>query len=464
MVGDLAEKWEISPDAKVFTFSLRKGVTWHDGQPFTAKDVEFTFRRHIDNRTNSVWAPPLLAIVGAKALNAGDAQAQADDKLAGIEVVDDATVRFTLETPSAAFLAGAVEIPILPEHILGPIAPAEIEKSAFATGAPIGTGPFKFNSWKSDEFIELTRNDDYFKGAPKIDKIFVVKVDPEPAKVMLQRGELDFTIVSGPDVAELQSLPDIQIQQIEASDFFGIGYCADASCKPALQPKELRQAMLYAIDRQAINQVAQAGLGKVINTMPMPPWVMDGCALPVEYSYNPDKAKELLKQINWDPTTELAITNWGGWRGQAATAIQQMWAAVGIKARVDQFEFTEAWKRVQDGTYATAIQWPEQGLDPDSESIYFGEFPTQGNNTFRYRNPELDKLWADGRQTVDKAARQKIYCQIAQTINAEVPFGPLFTNVEILATNKRLQHVSVGFNRDFGWHWWRSVEQWDVSS
>lgn len=464
MVGDLAESWEVSPDAKVYTFHLRDGVKWHDGQPFTAKDVEFTLRSHIDKRTNSVWAPPLLAISGAKALNSGDEAAQAAGKLAGIEVVEDSTVRVTLDTPSAAFLASAVELPMLPEHLLGTMKPEEIEKSAFATGAPVGTGPFKFTSWKSDEFIELARNDSYFKGAPKLDRIFVVKVDPEPAKVMLQRGELDMTTISGPDVAELQGQDNLAIQKVDASDFFGIGFCVDTTCNPSLAPKELRQAMLYAIDRQAINQVAQAGLGTVINSMPMPPWVMEGCTLPVEYTYDPAKAKELLQQINWDPNTELVITNWGGWRGTAATVLQQMWAQVGIKVRIDQFEFAEAWRRVQEGSYGTAVQWPEQGLDPDSMSIYFGDFPVQGNNTFRYRNPELDKLWTEGRETVDQAARQKIYCQIAQTINQELPFGPLFTNVEIVAANKRLQNVDVGFNRDFGWHWWRTVDQWDVTA
>ncbi|MBI3941898.1 MAG: ABC transporter substrate-binding protein [Chloroflexi bacterium] len=463
VVGDLAEKWEISSDAKVFTFVLRKGVKWHDGQPFTAKDVEFTFRRHVDKRTNSAWTPPFLSIKGATAFNQGDEKALADDKVEGIQVVDDATVRFTLEAPSASFLASLTEIPILPVHILGMVKPDEIDKSPFATGAPIGTGPFKFVSWKADEFVELVRNNDYFKGAPKLDKIFVTRVEYEPAKVMLERGEIDLLTIQGADADSILSKPNLKLIPVAATTYFVLNWCVGEPCKTPVAPKELRQALVYAVDRTAIDKVRQAGRGKVINTMSMPSWVQESCQLPNDYKFDPNKAKELLKKINWDPNKELVLMHSGGWREKAAEAMQQMWANVGVKVKIDKIESAVDRQRIRDGTYSIRIDWPEQGADPDFTSIYFGEFYPTGNNQPRYRNKELDDLFVKGRQTVNQAERQKIYCRIQQIINEDLPWAPLFTYAILPVVNSRVTGVEIGHDIDYGWDLWRNVEKWDVT-
>jgi ABC-type transport system substrate-binding protein len=464
VVPVLADHWQVSPDGTVYTFFLRKDVKWHDGQPFTAKDVEFTLRSHVTKGTASAWAPLFVPIKGAKDFNAADHTLDSSNKVPGIEIVDDFTVRITLETASAGFWAALIEVPMLPQHILAGVKPEDIGKSAFSTGAPIGTGPFKFASWKADEFVELSRNDAYFKGAPKLDKVYLVKVDYDPAKAGFEAGQFDMVHLTAPDAVAWQTKAGVQIPKILATDYYAIGFCADpATCKPAIQPKQLRQAMLYAVDRQALNKVMQAGMGQVINTINMPPWVMDNCPLPNNYTYDPAKAKDLLKQINWDSNTELVLTHWGGWRELLATAMQQMWAAVGLKVRVDKFASAEAFQRVGKGTFGTMIMWPEQGSDPDFASAYFGDFYPAGNNQSRYRNPQLDALWVQGRQAVSPADRQKIYCQIAQIMNDDLPWGFLFTATDNVALTSRLQNVEIGHNADWGWHYWRNIEKWDVT-
>ncbi|MCZ7568928.1 MAG: ABC transporter substrate-binding protein [Ardenticatenaceae bacterium] len=456
---DLADSWEISPDGLVYTFKLHPGVTWHDSYPFTAKDVAFTIRSHLDKRTNSAWTPPFLVIQGAKEFYEGKA-----DDVPGIEVVDDLTIRFTLAEPNSAFLTAFLTPPMLPEHLLGTIAPEEIKKSAFATAHPIGTGPFKFVSYATDQYVELVRNDDYFRGVPNLDKIFLIRAEYEPAKVMLQKGEADVLDVTPLDVPSLKEKGDIQFYEVSTiGDYFVLNFCVGEPCNPPIAPKELRQAMLYALDRDQVKAVRQGDKGVLIDTLLMPPWALDNCELPNDYTYNPERAKELLQKINWDPNQELTIIHSGGWRENAITVMQQMWAAVGLKVKQEKIEWAQDRERVKDGTYQMRVDWPEQGTDPDFLSIYFGEFYPEGNNQPRYRNPELDQLFIDGRKATDRAERARIYCQIAQIINEDLPWAPLFTNAQIYGFSSRLQGVEIGHNTDYGWDLWRNVQQWWVN-
>src|SRR5262249_24778090 len=156
------ESWSFSPDQKTVTYKLRKDVKWHDGTPFTAKDVEFTYKAALWPKMTSTYANQLLSIVGAKDFRDGKSK-----DLPGIKVVDDATIEFTTEKPDASIFLNSALISILPRHLLEK-APLDDSNTFgqldYFTKKPIGTGPFKVKNYVENQFIEFERNENYFRG------------------------------------------------------------------------------------------------------------------------------------------------------------------------------------------------------------------------------------------------------------------------------------------------------------
>ena len=189
-IPELAERWSASPDGMSVTFYLRKNAFFHDGEPVTAEDVRWSFESHINSRTNSRLARSLSLIKGAGAFADGIA-----DSVEGIVIVDDYTVRFDMAFPTGQFIPAAGPN-ILPEHILGRIAPEDLDEHEFFTGLgaqkPIGSGPWKFVKHEPDQFHELVSSDDYFLGKPKIDRVFVHLITSvDAAQIAMRRGEID---------------------------------------------------------------------------------------------------------------------------------------------------------------------------------------------------------------------------------------------------------------------------------
>ena len=189
VIPDLAESWEASEDLTVFTFRLRKDVTWHDGLPFTARDVIFSFTRQVVETYR--YVKYVDTVKGARDYEEGKAS-----RVEGLELLDDYTVRITLDSPDAIFLLSLSEpnCVIVPEHLLKDTPPDDIESAAFSTTSPVGTGPYKFVRYLTDQFVELEANPNYFKGAPRIQKIFMKRLRSEVTVAQLESGEVDLAL------------------------------------------------------------------------------------------------------------------------------------------------------------------------------------------------------------------------------------------------------------------------------
>jgi peptide/nickel transport system substrate-binding protein len=174
--GELAESWDVSADGTQYTFKLRPGVTWHDGQPFTSADVKFT----IELAKN----PDSASYIGAKFSG-----------VTAIDTPDDQTAVITLGTPNASLLDALTFLVMLPKHALESIAPADLVQSDWWRTNPIGTGPFKWSAYKPGEYVELVAYDGYWRGRPKLDKI-INRFFPEAgsAVIALRSGEIQFTL------------------------------------------------------------------------------------------------------------------------------------------------------------------------------------------------------------------------------------------------------------------------------
>ncbi|MCB0010682.1 MAG: ABC transporter substrate-binding protein [Anaerolineales bacterium] len=433
----LATGYEVSEDGLTYTVSLREGVTWHDGEPFTAEDVVYSI--HLRNSPN---LRPLngvrqgTTIIDMLAYHDGEA-----DSITGIEIVDDLTIQFNLESPDASFarlFLAAELLEILPEHIV-----SGLDEEAVLNGTadywftnPIGTGPWKFVRYEPDQFIEYERNDDYWGGAPAPDRLFMEISTAEVAIVKLQRGELHMVNpIVATEVARLQEDPTLEVLIAENSaQWYGMEmnyYTNDGLWQNPLA----KQAFLYSIDRQGYVDSILQGQGTVRHSF------FDGtiyaCPTMVEYNYDPDRAAELWAEIGINPAdVTIDMMSWLGLnaRRDYLPIAQEFLRAQGFKVNVDFIDnslITDYVQgngpRGQDWDFHVLLFGPgaDPGvilpfITPDSTTNWgYRSWPEAPNpetglkdNAVYFQHPDLPALIDAARTETDPDARVEIYQQI----------------------------------------------------
>lgn len=459
LVPDLAESYEISDDATQFTFTLRDDAVWHDGEPVTVDDVIFTYKLAMQPAVAAKQYGKLSQIVGASEFNAGTS-----DDVPGLERVDDRTVRITLAEPNVAWLFGTAGsnslIWILPEHILADVAPEDLDQHPYMLKPEVGSGPYQFVEYVPDQYVQFTANPDFYLGAPKIEQVFLQLAVPTTQLAQLESGQLDLMPRMSPrDGDRLMDNPDLNIV---ASP--GVGVFQIAINNERFPDKRFRQAIMYAVDRQALLDVVELGQGRLVNsTVIGPEWATYDDLNP--YPYDPDKARELLAEAEWDSSQTISLTWSQGFQAieLAAPVFQQQLAEVGItvelaplesaaylQAVVTEPDFDMAW--FGGGSY---------GMDPDVSSAYYlcANFTPGGGNTTHYCNPELDELFVAGRGTPDIEQRAEIYHDVAKILNEDVPTIFWWSNNLIWGMSTRLQGVRPGPNQ---YIWW-NIQEWTLA-
>ena len=415
VIGDLAESWDISSDGLTITFHLRKGVKWTDGVEFKAEDVKFGFDTIIDKKTPTAYSEDFLQVKKA-------------------EVLDQYTFRVTYEKPFAPALTSWGGLVILPKHLLEG---KDITKTDFGRN-PVGLGQYKLTKWVPGQELILDSNHDYFEGRPYIDQ-FIYRVIPDRATMFLelQTGGVD-----------MMDLTPIQYTKQTENDFFrnnfqkfrfpqfAYTYMGFNLKHPFFKDKRVRQAIAYAIDKNEIVDVVLFGLGSpatgpyVPNTWPYNPNVK-------EYTYDPEKAKLLLKEAGWEPNSKGVLekdgrsfeftirTNMGNTlRMNTATIIQWRLAKVGIKVKIEAIEWSTFVNEFIDKRRfeAVILGWSITP-DPDQYDIWYsGKTKEKEFNFVSYRNPEVDALLEKGRRTYDILERKKAYFRIQEILADELPY------------------------------------------
>ncbi|MGH2560463.1 MAG: ABC transporter substrate-binding protein [Thermomicrobiales bacterium] len=459
LIPDLAERFEISDDATRFTFYLRQDVTWSDGTPFTARDVMFTYRLAMRQESGARQYGKLSQVAGAAPFYEGET-----DELPGLEMPDDYTFRITLEQPNVAFLIGSSHtnslIWIVPEHVLADMNPAEIDQHPFSQQPTVGTGPFSFVEYVPDQYVQVKNNPSYFLGVPKLAEAFVRVSAPATQLAQLETGELHvMQAITARDAERLQDHELVDIQPMP-----GIGIFQTAIMNERFPDKRVRQAFMYGIDRQALMDVVLRGQGRLVTQSVIgPEWARyDDLNM---YEYDPERAKQLLAEAEWDASRIVALIWPQGYQDieTAAPVVQQQLKEVGIeielkpmdepafeKLVVEDAEFDLAW--FGGGAY---------GLDPDVSSTYYAcaNWTPNGGNTTHYCNEELDALLVEGRGTPDVARRTATYHQVAQILNEDVPTIFWWSENMIWGISKKLQGVKPGANTDIHWN----VHEWSLT-
>jgi peptide/nickel transport system substrate-binding protein len=431
---DLAQSWDISPDATKYTFHLRPNALWHDGEPVTAHDVKWSFESYVGvplSRHGSV----LSMIKGAAEYRAGEAM-----EVKGITVLDDHTVEFEMAFPSAVFLdaintvsGGLAPLPILPMHLLKDISVDDITTHDFFVNELVGSGPFKFVKWEQEQFLEMEANDEYYFGRPRIDRLIMHNIPTaEATQIAMQRGEIDVVMRGSFPLDAIPSFYQDPRYDIVTTQGGVLLVWFWNSRMPDLVDGRIRQAVIHAIDRQKLIDVFYGGNAQISNTFMIQSWIgLEIGEAPLEY--NPEKARELLAAANWDPNRVLKVMKGTprDEKGRAeAAAIQQYLADVGIKM---EWRFVKGAEEIKSfyETFDYDVDLGGWGVygDPDS---YLNAFLTStGDNPTGYPDAEWDARVKAASQETDIVKRGALYRALNDDIIRDLPVAGMWMSNQI---------------------------------
>ena len=399
----LADSWDYDEETHTYTFHLHEGVKWHDGEPFTANDVKFTFEAIMDPENGS-----------ENASNYEDVEE--------ITVIDDNTVSFKLAAPNYAFL-DYMTMAILPSHLLE----GEDMQTSDYFRNPVGTGPYKLSSWDVGQAITLTKNEDYFKTPANIGTIIFKIVPDDTAKALqLKSGELDLAQITPKDAATFDNVEGINIYDMTTSDYRGILY--NFANEYWQKNADIIPAINYAIDRDAI--IESVLLGKGISAYSPIQRNEYNYEDVNHYDYNPEKAVEVLESVGCTKGEDGYYYRDGEKIGftinasvddqvrvdMAVIAAQQL-QEIGLDVKANIPESID-W----GGQEACIIGW---GSPFDADDHTYKVFGTdKGANYSMYSNEDVDKYLQEARQTDDPDARREAYknFQIALSENPAYTF------------------------------------------
>jgi len=420
----LAESWTISTDGKVYTFKFRHGVNFHDGTPVNARTVAQDLDRAI-NPQNPCYVLGRKAVDTYDEFTFGNAK---DGTAAKMDVIDDYTLRFTLPQPNAPFLTS---LAMIWQGIVSPAATKQY--NCDASQHPVGTGPFKFVEAVRNDHVTLDANSNYWNGRPKVDRIIFVIV-PESATRMLklERNEVQILADVPPsDYARVTGNPQLKLYSAPALTMLGMGMANDAA---PFTDVRVRQAMNYAVDKDAINKGLYGGALTASQGMPPVLWGYNKTLKP--YPYDVAKAKQLLTEAGFPNgfTTEMSVyANPRGYNpvggAKLGEAVQGYLVKVGVTVHITQYEWGAFLNKMRHTAWTGMAPdgWTGDNGDPDNflgDKFEFDEAAGHAriNNNSHHHNAVYDRLIVQGRQTTDQSRRVQIYIQANQILHDDAPW------------------------------------------
>jgi len=424
----LVTKHEVSPDGLTWTLHLRQGVKFSDGTPFNAKAMKLSWDRALDPKMPRVPLRFTITVVNE------------------CVVVDDYTVQLKLKFPFAPLDQ------TLSLVIAATISPAAIAKYGDEVrNNPIGAGPFKLSEWVKGDRIVMVRNDDYWGPKATVEKI-IWKIVPDVStrEAMLRTGQIDICYKPSPaNLAALKGDPKIKVEMpLDTRTIF----MALRGDRPALKDKRVRQAFNYAVDKKAI-------VKKVLFDTAQP---MEGAVSPMlfgyakmepQYDYNPDKAKQLLKEANFDFNQTVRLASPQGrylFDTQVAEAVLAYIQAIGVKAELRVYDWptfmAAVYKVEQPEMDVSLLGWGPMIMDADM--ALYGQFttsvyPPKGLGSAFYSNSEFDKVMEQSRQEQNSEKRKALLVQASKIVWEDCPWLWLHVEKFVIAYNSKIENMPV---------------------
>jgi peptide/nickel transport system substrate-binding protein len=441
-VGAMADSWTFSKDCLTLTFTLRRDVRWHDGHPFTAEDVVFTWKTMVNPRTPAPFKEKFL---------------QVED----VEALGPYTVRVTYPRPYARALETWSDY-ILPKHRLEPYAAEGKLRESPQNRFPIGTGPYRFREWRSGEKVVLVANPDYYAGRPYLSRV-VYRVIPSQSTIFLELK------AKGVDYSSLTAIQYMRQTEYPAfrkayNKFRYPGtvytFLAFNLMDPRFADRRVRQAFAHAIDKQELIDGVAMGLAREA-TGPIRPGTWAYTDRVTRYAFDPEKARRLLAEAGWKdrdgdglvedkdghPFAFTIRTNQGNEeRKKIAEIIQQRLKDIGVKVEIQTIEWASFIKEfVKPRKFEALVLGLGTGVDPDQYVVWHSSQrgPEQMNRT-GYANPEVDELLEKGRASCRQEERVGYYRRIQEILAEDLPMIFLFYRDALPVVAARVRGVDPG--------------------
>ena len=458
-VGALAEQWESNADATEWTVYLRKNVTWHDGKPLVADDVKLTYDLHMNPDTGSSYTADLTS------------------KIKSVDVVDDGTLKFTMTDTLVDFPLDVAGQSIIASHIWKDTAAADVKTDKGSTGEDpsrvVGTGPFTFKEWITGEQATAEKYGKYWGGDTNL-ATYIYKVVPDQSAGVqqLKTGEVDFFQgVSPSQVSDFDNSSDVTVTPANRLSFTFYGANMDPAKTTLFQDAKVRQALLYAIDRESLVKDIQFGFGTVaVGTMPPLSWAFNPDGIKTKFAYDEAKANQLLDDAGWvdsnnDGVREkdgkdmafTAYTNAGNQVREAyLTAIQEYWSKIGVKMTPQLEPFPQLVDRITTThDFEVVLLGFGWNAAPDQSAMWATDSYEGGFNMVKYSNAKVDDLLKQANRESDQKKRIDLYTRMQNILMDDLPMAILDFPQQPTGVNKRVHNV---FPSDISAYW--NVNSW----
>jgi ABC-type transport system substrate-binding protein len=468
LTPELADTWEVSSDQLTWTFKLHPGIKWSDGTDLTSADVKFSFELCLNPKVGPCYpGGSMTSIKGAEAVTKGTAT-----ELSGVQAPDPQTVTIETTAPNSLLPYNVMDLFILQKSSLKDIPAETMEKNDYfrTPGKAIGTGPFIVSAYSAGQSMELTRNDNYWRAKPYLDKIIRREFkDTASALIAFETGEVDYTYVTADEVERARTITsgtilpgpsgvdlDIVLNPLKNKDF---------------TDKRVRQAFLYAIDRKSILQ----NIYHIPDPVLLSCLFLDPALNPPDvhkYDFDPEKAKALLAEAKVDPASwgELDFDTYYGDQGSldAMTAIQSNLADVGIKVKINQMDSASWSKKFYDDGASTMSMI---GGDGGGAAGGYGlgtlssksAWPKGGNGWkgYSYKNDELDAALDAVGKEFDATKRQALLQDVCRIDAEEQPFINLWATTRYWFINNRIANFVSTPGPGMG-NYYKAAETWHI--
>lgn len=448
LVPDMAKSWSVNADGKVYTIKLRDGIKWHDGMAFSAEDVKFTIESIQDPENHSGVRKEV-------------------EEIESVEVIDPLTLKINLSEPLAS-LPSRLKIGMIPKHALEG---KHFNTDHFNFEKPIGTGPYKFNSRKAGEYLELVANPDFYDGEPAFKRVIYTFVpDPNVRLVQLKKGDIDVAALTPKQIAAVKESDPFRIETTPSADYRVMMF---NHRDPLFKDIRVRQAIQFATNRDALVKGALLGYGHAaygplqFNRMSVPESEL------LKHDNNLERAEQLLNQAGWQRSEDGFMYKAGQRfsfvltapvsdpvRVDLATLLAMQLKRLGLEVKID----VKDWAIINIPQTQSLILGAGVPGDPDSDLYRFfsSNMLDVGSNYSGYSNPVVDNLLAQGRRALNEEARIKIY----QQLQTELIKNPAYNYLVYLEHVYGVRKGVAGFQQKIFGHgtsplW--NIEKWHLA-
>lgn len=456
-----ATDYKISDDGLKYTFTIKDGVKFWDGNPATAADLEFGYYIAADPKYDGAMDLAKTFVKGFDAYKNGNATS-----IEGIKVVDEKTLEITVDQPSGATLLN-LQMPLMEKkYYAADYKKGDYEKIKEKNASPMGTGAFKFISYTAGQEIKLEANPDYFKGAPKI-KNLVFSITPEGQelqRVIAGETDIDMAAVSPDNMNMAKDAGFINVMRFPTN---GYGYVGLNNEDPKFKDVKVRQALMYALNRTAVVQKVYGEYARVVNIPESNvSWAYDDEGANT-YEFNLEKAGQLLDEAGWKlnangkrekdgkvftfkftcmsphPVTDIMVP-----------VMKDDFAKLGIDVTVENLDWPTLYEKAIKNQLESYFMASGLTADPDGASMTFS---TNGQQNYvKYSNPQIDKLYKDGVAQLTTDTRKPIYKEIYKILNNDLPVLYVYQRSDMWVANARVQGYETSSFREFFWNLYKA--------